>query len=434
MSQFLGVCVYGVLNGLATIDMMLIMRLFFGMETCKKKWQWIFFGASFLVIHILMVTVPVGDGLLYTGLLYAHMISIAMILSPKRRFKALLCMFPTLWIYIQFGMLVLMVEKLFPITATPILEGHTFSVLDISADVITMILLMVAVRYFKKKDLLQPIKLGETLFMTAYCFISPVFVEIMQMLVDVRKSPFRNVAWVLCVLGVNVAVYYGIFYRRKTRYYRVFSENSAEQFHSEYEYFKQYKDAQQETTKFRHDWKNHMLVMQSLMDKQEYEKAQEYFQKMSEGVVSAGEHYLTGNEIVDIILNAKAERMKEAGIQVDCSGGLEDLKFMEPSDCCILFSNLIDNAIEANMACEEARFIKLEAVTKPGHLRIMLENAMAKEAEVVMGESGLVTTKEEAGHGIGTQNAFAIVRKYEGEYEVKQRDNIFSVGMVFPLT
>lgn len=80
-----------------------------------------------------------------------------------------------------------------------------------------------------------------------------------------------------------------------------------------------------------------MLVLQSLMDKQEYEKAQEYFQKMSEGKVSAGEHYLTGNEIVDIILNAKAEKMKEAGIQVRCSGGLEGLKFMEPSDCCILF-------------------------------------------------------------------------------------------------
>lgn len=86
------------------------------------------------------------------------------------------------------------------------------------------------------------------------------------------------------------------------------------------------------------------------------------------------------------------------------------------------------------MACEEGRFIKLEAVTKPGHLRIMLENAMTKGAEVVMGEGGLITTKEEAGHGIGTQNAFAIVRKYVGEYEVKQRDNIFSVGMVFPLT
>lgn len=430
MSQFLGVCVYGLLNGLATIDMMLIMRLFFGMGTCKKRWQWIFFGVSFLVIHILMVAVPVGDGLLYTGLLYAHMISIAMILSPKRRFKALLCMIPALWIYIQFGMLVLMVEKLLPITATPILEGHTFSVLDISADVITMIFLMVAVRYFEKKDLLQPIKLGETIFMTAYCFISPVFVEIMQMLVDMRKSPFRNVVWVLCVLGVNVAVYYGIFYRRKARYYRMISKNSAEQFNLEYEYFKRYKDTQQETTKFRHDWKNHMLILQSMLEQEEYEKARKYFAKLSERRQFVSGQFVTGNEILDIILNAKYDVLKENKIHVECVGNFSGLKFMEDEDCCVLFSNLLDNAVEANLRCESERFIRIKADEHIGYLRIVMENAFA--GEVIVEEEGIRTTKEEPGHGIGTRNAFAIIKKYQGEYEVRTEKQCFSLAIIYP--
>lgn len=430
MSQLLGIFIYTLINGLCVIDMMLIMRLFFGMETCKKKWQWIFFGVSFGVIHILMFTVQTDNSLLYTGLLYGHMVSIAMILSPNRRFKALLCMIPTLWIYIQFGMMVQMVEKLLPITASPILEGHTFSVLDISSDIIVMLLLMVAVRYFREKDLLQPIKLGETLFMTAYCFVSPIFVEIMQMLVDVRKSTFRNVVWVLCVLGVNVAVFYGIFYRRKTRYYKVLSENSAEQFHSEYEYFKQYKETQQETTKFRHDWKNHMLILQSMLEQEEYEKARNYFAGLSEGMQSASGHFVTGNEILDIILNAKQDVFKANEIHVEYVGNLASLQFMEAADCCVLFSNLLDNAVEANLRCENERFIRIKVDEQIGYLRIVMENAFA--GEVVVESAGIRTTKEEPGHGIGTQNAFAIIKKYQGEYEVKTENQSFLFAMIFP--
>jgi sensor histidine kinase YesM len=46
----------------------------------------------------------------------------------------------------------------------------------------------------------------------------------------------------------------------------------------------------------------------------------------------------------------------------------------------------------------------------------------------------LKSTKEDASlHGIGTQNAFAIIRKYNGEYEVETKEDVFVIKMVFSL-
>lgn len=428
--QLLEIVMTSGVNILTASNMMLIMRLFFGMETCKKKWQFALFAGTFIILHILMYTVLQGEEnqRLVTVLFLLHMVLVAIVLSPKRRFVALLCTIPAFWIYAQFGVVCMMVENLIPLPA--IIEGQKYTIFSIVSDILLVVLLMIGVNYFKKKNLLQPIKVWETIFLTAFCFISPIFVDILGYLMEVQKNPFRNVAWVLFVVGVNVAIVYGIFYRRKSRYYKLLSGNYKEQFENELDYFKEYKENQQETTKFRHDWKNHMLIMQSMLDNKEYEKAKKYFEELTDGMKSVSGHFLTGNEIVDIILNAKSDIFEESEIKVECDGGMEGLKFMETADCCILFSNLIDNAIEANLKCKDNRFIRIKTDEKPGHLRIVAENAMVGEVQEY--SEGLFTTKEEPGHGIGTRNAFAIIKKYKGEHDVVAKDGIFSLYMIFP--
>ena len=428
MIQLLEIIMTTGVNILTACNMMLIMRLFFGMETCKKKWQFGLFAGTFAMIHILMYTFLLGQNRLVTILFLLHMVMIAVVLSPKRRFQALLCTIPAFWIYSQFGVVCIMVEELIPLPA--IVEGQKYTVFSIVSDIILILLLVTGVRYFEKKNLLQPIKVWETLFLTAFCFIAPIFIDILELLMDVQKSTFRNVAWVLFVVGVNVAIVYGIFHRRKSRYYKSLSGNYKEQFDNELQYFKEYKENQQETMRFRHDWKNHILVMQSMLEREEYEKARNYFAELSMGMQSVSGQFVTGNEILDIILNAKKDVLEENRICVECDGNLAGLQLMEDADCCVLFSNLIDNAVEANLRCEGERFIQIKADERIGYLRIVMENAFA--GEVIVESEGIRTTKEEPGHGIGTRNAFAIIRKYQGDYEVRTEKQRFSFAMIFP--
>ena len=60
---------------------------------------------------------------------------------------------------------------------------------------------------------------------------------------------------------------------------------------------------------------------------------------------------------------------------------------------------------------------------------IVVSNRMF--GKVSMKDGMLVTSKKHGTHGIGTQNAFAVIKKYHGEYEIQVEDNVFSVQMTF---
>lgn len=418
-------------NTLSVLNMLFIMQFLFGVGFVKKTWHRLAYVVTFLLMHAIMYFFWPANSMLHMILVYVYVTVVAVILSPGRRIKTILYVFSTLWIYIQWGVVITMVQDLLPVEVPSVSDTATSTFVDMFSDVVLLILLVFAIRYFGKKNLLAPITFWETILITAFSFFSPVFSEILEMLMNVRQSPVRSVVWTIFVVAVNVVVFYAIIHRRNARYYKMLSGNYKEQFNSEYSYFKEYKEQQQDVRRFRHDWNNHMLVLQSMLEKKEYEKAQKYFAGLSDKLKMSDKHFFTGNEIVDIILNAKAEQMEAAGIVLECNGGLEGLQFMEAADCCTLFSNIVDNAIEANVACEELRFIKIHSTINPGHLIVSVDNAM--KGEIVSNADGLVTTKEEAGHGIGTKNAFDIIKKYNGEYAVEAKNRVFTIRMLFPI-
>lgn len=421
-----------VFNAFSILDMILITQLLFGVGFCNKMRQRLAFVAAFFIMHVTMYSLWPEDSMLQMIFVYIYITIIAVILSPGKRIKTIFRVMSALWIYIQWGVVISMIQELLPFKLPPVKEMATSTIIDLISDIVLLVFLIFAVRFFKKKNQLAPITFWETILVTAFSFFSPVFSEILEMFMDIRKSPVRSVVWTIFVVAVNVAVFYGIIHRRSARYYKELSGNYKEQFNSEYDYFNQYKKQQQDVSSFRHDWNNHMLVLNSMLEKNEYEEAKEYFAELSDRMKSDGKHFLTGNEIVDIILNAKAEKMEEAQIAVECNGGLEGLQFMEAADCCILFSNIIDNAIEANLVCDKDRFIKIHSVANPGHLIISVDNAM--KGDVIQNEEGLVTTKDDENHGIGTKNAFNIIKKYNGDYEITAKDQVFSIQMLFPVS
>lgn len=104
---------------------------------------------------------------------------------------------------------------------------------------------------------------------------------------------------------------------------------------------------------------------------------------------------------------------------------------MEDVDICILFSNLIDNAIEANQKCSGERFLSIQTTRKLSILMVAISNRANGE----LNKSGniLKSTKDNSKeHGIGTQNIFSIIEKYHGEYHIVTENDTFSMKIVFP--
>ena len=102
---------------------------------------------------------------------------------------------------------------------------------------------------------------------------------------------------------------------------------------------------------------------------------------------------------------------------------------MEPVDICILFSNLIDNAIEACCKVQDERYLQINVTDSPNILMLTLRNPMT--GELLKDGEGLKTTKEEKNkHGIGLQNVEEIVRKYNGEYYYETQEYEFIIKLV----
>lgn len=110
--------------------------------------------------------------------------------------------------------------------------------------------------------------------------------------------------------------------------------------------------------KMYHDIKNHILCLEQMVIGSENSK--EYIDAIKD-TLSGYENYIsTGNKALDILMNEKCIRMQILSIKFSCIIDLKKVAFIKDIDVITIFSNAIDNAIEA---CEKAnvdnRYIKV---------------------------------------------------------------------------
>ena len=162
------------------------------------------------------------------------------------------------------------------------------------------------------------------------------------------------------------------------------------------------------------------------------DEAKKYFESFPAVKKNNSTKILSGNETVDTILAAKAELFDKHNVELNINGSLSRLSAMESMDICILFSNLIDNALEAVAKVKEKRYLHINVTESPNMLMIIFKNPMAQEL-LVEGDM-IKSTKEDAmKHGFGLQNVAEIVEKYKGEYLIETPENEFIMKIVLPM-
>lgn len=107
---------------------------------------------------------------------------------------------------------------------------------------------------------------------------------------------------------------------------------------AEYFYFQDYKGKQQDTVKFRHDFQNHMMILQKMLQRGEYEEAEKYFAELSEKSGIVTQKILTGNEMLDMLLGIKQNMILEHQILVSMEGTISNSFYIEPVDSVFCFS------------------------------------------------------------------------------------------------
>ncbi len=417
---------------LVMYDLIMLVEIPFGIPMKSNFRQLAVLGVLFVFYYWIvryLVQPPLGIGALYEYAFYA----VAIVLSARtKRFKALLLSVPAVLVYAQWGTNVELIEILLGWDAyTIVVDGIDITPLYFPAEFIFFLLLVVLKKISARNPVNATLSLPEGIGVVLFCIFGSYSVEIYRMLNNTFHDRAINIAWVLFLWILSVAIVYAIAYRKRAKYYQRLSTHYKRQFDAEYAYFKEYKMSNKEISKFRHDWKNHMLVMQGLLEQGKAEEAKVYFEGLSEQEINKTDKIITGNETVDMILAAKWFDMQEKGISFSYDGNLQGLSYMKPADICIIFSNLLDNAVEAAEKCEKDKFIAMEVKENTNHCMVILQNSM--RGTVVQKEDVFITTKEDKiQHGIGLSNVRNTVGIYQGEIVFDIQKNLFNVKLIFP--
>ena len=195
--------------------------------------------------------------------------------------------------------------------------------------------------------------------------------------------------------------------------------------------FEQMIKSDEQLREFRHDYKNHMMVVTALLNSGRNEEAADYLEKVKISSGLVGRQFSTGNFIVDAILNNKNSFAEEFGIHLSFSGQVPE-KGIENSDLCIVFANLLDNAIEGTKRYQGNRYINIESNIRNGMLTLSLINPVNEK--IIIKKNRISSTKHDVkNHGIGLRNVERVAEKYHGSLLLSCNENEFSADISLKL-
>lgn len=183
---------------------------------------------------------------------------------------------------------------------------------------------------------------------------------------------------------------------------------------------------------WRHDYHNHIQVLKAQMSLGQYEKAEEYLEKLTEDLGNVDTVLKTGNVIVDAILNSKLTMIRERNILVDATAIVPQEINISGTDLAVLIGNMLDNAMEAclNIQEEKERFIRIYIDVIKKQLYISVTNSMQGKAKRT---GNTFFSIKQGGHGFGLISIDNIVQKYQGFINRQTENGVFATEIMLPL-
>lgn len=179
----------------------------------------------------------------------------------------------------------------------------------------------------------------------------------------------------------------------------------------------------QEQISVYHDLANHMISVKSYLDHHNYEDGNEYLSKLLDKIDIHSNIIDTGNIAIDAIITSKRNLAQKNNILFKADLQIPEKLNIDPSDCCVILGNALDNAIEACEHLEEGRYITIKMAYHDNILSCKITNPVAKNFEK---NKLLFTTKRDPkNHGIGTKNIKKTLNKYKHAYRMEYENNQF---------
>ena len=232
-----------------------------------------------------------------------------------------------------------------------------------------------------------------------------------------------------CVLWRDLSEAYKI---RLT--YEVYSRQTELRLLAQKHHYEKLKAQMEETSRVRHDMRQHLRVLASLLERKQYGEMQIYLQQYSiEFQEKLMYHSYCKNQVTDAILHYYEELCREKRISFHCQVEAPEKTGIEDTDFCRLFGNLLENAMEAAVRCPEGepRFIRVHIRARNNKLLIEEENSCT--GALRKSKTGIFSGKH-SGQGIGTASITEIAARYGGLADFQSENGIFRAEIFLRLS
>lgn len=203
------------------------------------------------------------------------------------------------------------------------------------------------------------------------------------------------------------------------------------QYHSQIAVYKMLAEQYRQSERLRHDMKNHIIALSALSRNKEWEKIDSYLKNMEDIVLDVGGD-TTGNKVVDALLYQKRKRAEEEAVKWECEVQMPKGYCINEFDLCVLFGNLLDNALNAcgRMQRGECRFINIQAKTVKKCFLLEVKNSMDRTEKYA---DGFTKKRDSQEHGIGLLNVSDVVNRYNGVMNTEAENGIFIISILMPM-
>lgn len=191
-------------------------------------------------------------------------------------------------------------------------------------------------------------------------------------------------------------------------------------------YVEEARAREQKTRSFRHDIRNHLSVVDGLLQAGQWERARAYLGKLNAVSRELSSPISTGNPAVDILLRDKGELARAEGIRTEVFLSLPKIDAPDwDLDLCVIAANALDNAIQAcremreDSICVSERTIEIRGEGQGDFYLLTFENPCK--------------TREKPVFGTGLSNIRAAAEKYGGTMTAEVLPGSEGSGAVFRL-
>ena len=179
----------------------------------------------------------------------------------------------------------------------------------------------------------------------------------------------------------------------------------------------------EEARQARHDIRHHFVQLSSLAEQGDMEKIKKYLSATTEKISDYNLHFCE-NQAVDYSTLAKRENIPfHALVSLPTDLSIDEINL------CLVFSNLLENAIQASVKTDQARR-KINVEVYPHHNHLLLIHVENTFDGKIQQENNVFQSSKRSGNGIGIESVRHITAKNGGACDFTYEDGIFSAKIM----